>query len=145
MVYPVVWNRVQFFGDNNTRVYLWVITKKLHTIPHLMASHLNEACNPFLPWAILFKICSEQYPFLQKGTAAGHIRYRHDLPSAWQYVYTCTYSVRKIATQHDGMRDSSMNCWCFVVSWSKQTMETESTLHRYGYALAWDNALRFHS
>ena len=35
--------------------------------------------------------------------------------------------------------------FCSKFCSSKQTIETENALHRYGNALAWDNALRFYS
>ena len=50
--YRVIWNRVQLFGDYNTRVRVAhscvIITKKLHSIPYDTITHSNEVINPYL-------------------------------------------------------------------------------------------------
>ena len=50
--YRVIWNRVQLFGDYNTRVRVAhecvIITKKLHSIPYDTVTHSNEVISPYL-------------------------------------------------------------------------------------------------
>ena len=50
--YRVIWNRVQLFGDYNTRVRVAhvcvIIIKKLHSIPYDTLTHWNGVINPYL-------------------------------------------------------------------------------------------------
>ena len=58
---------------------------------------------------------------------------------AWQVTICIVYNMQRAwnSVSSNGDLDLWINCWCFVASWSKQTMVAESALHRCKRALQW--------
>ena len=139
MRYRVIWNRVQLFGDYNTRVRVAhecvIITKKLHEIPYDTVTHWNEVINPYLHPQLTCSFStffphtsdndSENESVLAEGISHGIF------PRGWSW--TCRKYIVPWHSEKDSSKQIRFLCdynfvgWCnFIINLYKQQQNIDS-------------------
>ena len=138
MRYRGIWNRVQLFGDYNTRVRVAhervIITKKLHSIPYDTVTHWNEVINTYLHRQLTCSF-STFFPHQRQWQWKRKCSRRGGFPTAYslvelnvQRIYIVPWHSEKDSSKHIRfLCDYNFVGWCnFIINLHKQQQNIDS-------------------
>ena len=152
--YRVIWNRVQLFGDYNTRVHVAhecvIITKMLHSIPYDTVTHWNEVINTYLHRQLTCSFSTffpHQRQWQWKQKCSRRVDFPRHIPSwSWtcrEYNYIVPrHSEKDSSKQIRFLCDYNFVGWCnFIINLYKQQQNIDSLSSKGWFMIIFHQAL----